>query len=224
MKFSEYLWQSIAPIYQQVLQHPFNVELMEGTLDRERFIFYLRQDAYYLISFSRALAFIAGKATSSKIVHQFLNFSIGALIAERELHSSFLGKHDDGFEPSLSCIAYTHYLISIAASASIEEAIAAVLPCFWIYKEVGRYASEHSTQANPYIKWIETYSCQKFSDATTQAISLLDEMATGCSREALERMRMAFEYSALFEWHFWNDAYKMMSFKESIFKTLIATL
>jgi thiaminase/transcriptional activator TenA len=221
MKFSEYLWQATLPTYQQILQHPFNTELAEGTLDKKCFIFYMAQDAYYLISFSRALAFIAGRAVSSKTIHQFLSFSLGALVAERELHASFLPSNYncDRVEPSPSCMAYTQYLIATAATAPLEEAIAAVLPCFWIYREVGRNIAAHCMHDNPYMRWIETYSSQEFSDGTDQAISLLDNLAGQSSTEALEGMKKAFEYSSLFEWHFWNDAYKMIVFRDSLTKT-----
>lgn len=221
MKFSECLWQAAFPIYQQILQHPFNVKLAEGTLDEKRFVFYMEQDSYYLISFSRTLALIAGRSATSKTIHQFLSFSLGALVAERELHASFLPLNFscDKTEPSPSCMAYTRYLIAMAAAAPLEEAIAAVLPCFWIYREVGRHIAAHCMHCNPYMRWIETYSSQEFSDGTDQAISLLDELAGQASTGALERMMKAFEYSSLFEWHFWNDAYKMIIFKDSIKET-----
>lgn len=218
MKFSECLWQATFPIYQQILRHPFNAELAEGTLGEKRFIFYMEQDSYYLISFSRALALIAGRAVSSNTIRQFLSFSLGALVAERELHASFLPSNYscDRIEPSPSCMAYTQYLIATAATAPLEEAVAAVLPCFWIYREVGRHIAVHCMHGNPYMRWIETYSSQEFSDGTDQAISLLDELAGQSSTEALERMKKAFKYSSLFEWHFWNDAYEMSVFRDSI--------
>lgn len=218
MRFSEHLWQSIAPIYQQIIQHPFNIELAEGTLDEKCFIFYMAQDSYYLIHFSRALALIAGRSVSSKTIHQFLNFSLGALCAERELHATFLPSNysSDKIDPSPSCLAYTQYLIATAATAPLEEAIAAVLPCFWIYREVGCNIAVNCAHNNPYARWIETYSSEEFSHSTNEAIGLLDKIAEGSPTEVLERMKEAFEYSALFEWHFWDDAYGMNIFKDSI--------
>ncbi len=223
MKFSEALWQQIAPIYQRIIDHPFNVELAQGTLERERFVFYLEQDAYYLVNFSRALAFIAARADSSKTSHTFLNFALGALVAERELHANFLGPHYDcnDIEPSPACVAYSQYLIATAATATVEEAVAAVLPCFWIYREVGRNIAAHATENNPYMRWIDTYSSQEFSEATDQAISILDEIAEQCSAKTLVRMENAFEYGSLFEWHFWNDAYHMTVFKDGYLKAAI---
>ncbi len=84
MKFLDILWQQVIPIYQKIITHPFNNELAQGTLSHDRFIFYMEQDAYYLINFARALGFIAARANSSHTIHHFLNFALGALIAERE--------------------------------------------------------------------------------------------------------------------------------------------
>src|SRR5262249_40004333 len=104
MKFSDSLWQQIDPIYKKIIHHPFNVELAQGILDQERFTFYMEQDAYFLLNFSRALAFIGARANSSKLIEPFLNFALGVLIAERELHANFLpsNKDLDVIEPSLS--------------------------------------------------------------------------------------------------------------------------
>lgn len=217
MKCSDSLWKQIAPIYQNIIQHPFIQELAQGTLDKERFIFYMEQDAYYLVRFSRALALIAGRAASSTLIHSFLNFALGALVAERELHAKYLNPlHElDNIEPSPSCMAYVQYLIATASTASLEEAIAAVLPCFWIYREVGHTILFSASKNNPYRSWIDTYSSQEFSEGTDQALSILDEVASGCSIHALERMEKAFEYSALFEWHFWNDAYERVVFSDA---------
>ncbi len=222
IKFSEFLWHKIAPIYQRIIHHPFNLELVKGTLDPERFIFYIEQDAYYLMGFSRALALIAGRANSSETMHQFLNFALGALVAERELHAKFLTPNYscDNIEPSPACMAYTQYLIATAAVAPLEEAIAAVLPCFWIYKEVGSHIATCAKENNPYIRWIDTYSSPEFSEGTNRAISILDEMASQCSDHALVRMEIAFEYCSLFEWHFWDDAYDMIVFRNAYMKKL----
>ncbi len=210
MRFSDTLWQQIAPIYRSIINHPFNVELARGTLDQERFVFYMEQDAYYLVGFSRALAFIAARMDSSKTIRHFLDFSLGALVAERELHAKFLAPNYnlDNLEPSFACMAYVQYLIATAATASLEEAVAAVLPCFWIYREVGCNIAAHAKENNPYALWIGTYSSKEFSEGTDRAILILDEMASQCSANSLVRMKKAFEYCSLLEWHFWNDAYK----------------
>ncbi len=111
-------------------------------------------------------------------------------------------------------MAYSQYLIATAATAPLEEAIAAVLPCFWIYREAGQSIAVHATENNPYMRWIDTYSSQEFSDGTELAISILDKVANQCHKSSLVRMQNAFEYSTIFEWHFWNDAYNMKLFRK----------
>ena len=63
-RFTDAMWAEIRPIYEAILDLPFNRELAAGALSRERFIFYMVQDAHYLGAFARALATAAAKATT----------------------------------------------------------------------------------------------------------------------------------------------------------------
>ena len=67
MSFSESAWSAIDPIYQSILEHPFNQELAKGTLTKKRFQFYMKQDSLYLIDFARALAIAASWKTPAKV-------------------------------------------------------------------------------------------------------------------------------------------------------------
>lgn len=214
MTYSDKLWEQNTPIYQQIITHPFNIELANGTLTHERFVFYMVQDSYYLMGFSKALALIAGRANSSRIINDFLHFALGALIVERELHAKFLPPNYnwDNCEPTLSCLAYTQFLIATSAIASLEEAVAAVLPCFWIYREVGLDIAKKTVKNNPYVEWIDTYSSPEFADVTEKAINLLNEMAQDAAPKLLAAMEKAFKTSTLLEWHFWDDAYAKVRF------------
>ena len=66
MRFTDAMWAEIAPIYEAILALPFNRELAAGTLGRERFLFYMMQDAHYLGAFARALATAAAKADDAR--------------------------------------------------------------------------------------------------------------------------------------------------------------
>src|SRR4051794_352811 len=63
-RFTDAMWAEIRPIYDAILDLPFNRELAAGTLSRERFSFYVVQDAHYLGAFARALATAAAKAAT----------------------------------------------------------------------------------------------------------------------------------------------------------------
>lgn len=121
MKFSEELWKASAKIINSIHQHPFNRELANGNLEREKFQFYLKQDSLYLIDFARALAITAAKSQCIEDMTSFLQFAQGAIVAERQLHQ--------------------HYFDLYGITVDVPQAGHALLPCFWIYREVGVLSS-----------------------------------------------------------------------------------
>jgi thiaminase/transcriptional activator TenA len=105
-------------------------------------------------------------------------------------------------------LTYTNFLLSTAALQPDEEAIAAVLPCFWIYQEVGRYIAQHAIGNHPYQKWIDLYSGEDFAKAVASAIAIADEVAEATTPAMRERMVSAFTMSSRLEWVFWDSAYR----------------
>src|ERR1044072_3869214 len=87
------LQAAVAHIMPKIYQHPFNQELVQGTLAIEKFIFYLNQDALYLADFSKALMLAATRLPHSQQTELFIQFAMSALNTERELHASFLEKY-----------------------------------------------------------------------------------------------------------------------------------
>ena len=144
MSFSSDAWARNAALYEKTRDMPFNRELASGQLDENAFKHYMIQDAHYLVAFGRALAIAAGKADDADGVVQFADAAKGAVVAERTLHAGFLqqfGVDAATFEATPltpACHHYTSFLIATAWSAPYPVALAALLPCFWIYAEIGR--------------------------------------------------------------------------------------
>ncbi|MEO1489841.1 MAG: thiaminase II, partial [Pseudomonadota bacterium] len=90
-----------------------------------------------------------------------------------------------------------------------EVGLAALLPCFWIYREVGRAIQAQADGANPYRAWIDTYAGEDFAEAVDQVIATIDGVAAECSRRSIERMHLAYRRSAQLEWMFWDSAYRL---------------
>jgi len=217
VNFSASLWHKINPIYEKIMRHSFNVELGSGTLNKKRFDFYMQQDTFYLIEICKALALIAGRSQNAKVMSSFLDFSLHALFAERRIHKYFLRHthHNTLYlGPSPACRTYTRYLIATASSASLEEAAAAILPRFWINRELGKYLQQQTIKNNPYSNWIRTYSSPQYAKQVDQAILIIDDIASRSTSSMHSRMTHAFEHTSQLEWHFWNDAYEMRLFKE----------
>src|SRR6056297_226999 len=123
---------------------PFNRELAEGALSRERFQHYMIQDAHYLEGFGRALSLASAKGHSADHVVHFAVAAQTAIIVERSLHAEYFAKFDvsaadfASTEPTPVCEHYVSYLLRTATLDPFEVVLAAVLPCFWIYREVGK--------------------------------------------------------------------------------------
>lgn len=211
MKWSQTAWNTAEPIYNKILRLPFIKELINGTLSKERFTFYIQQDALYLADYGRILAAIGSKLDKPEHIEAFLHFAGDSVAVEKALHESFL-KEINTVQPeaSPSCLLYTSYLYRQLADKPVEVILAAVLPCFWIYKEVGDYILEHQNKENnPYQNWIDTYGGEDFEKSVKLAISICDEIADKGTEEQRQAMTKVYVMCSRFEWMFWNSAYKM---------------
>jgi thiaminase (transcriptional activator TenA) len=212
MKWSEQVWEDIAPVYQSIKEMPFINEMKEGVLPVEKFKFYMQQDACYLEHFARALALIGARSTRLDDALSFIRFAENAIVVENALHESYFV--DFGVTaaeaPAPACHHYIHFLKSTAALDAVEVGMAAVLPCFWIYKEIGGYIY-HSQQAagNPYKKWIDTYAGEEFGLAVQSAIDICDRAAAGTTDAVRSAMTAAFISASRLEFDFWDGAYRL---------------
>lgn len=210
MKWSEQAWLSIEPIYESILQMPFIQELTSGTLPLEKFQYYLMQDSIYLEHFGRALAIVGARANHIPDMLAFFRFAETTIIVENALHESYFKDFSivdkDSIQPA--CHHYTHFLKSTVALEAVEIGMAAILPCFWIYKAVGDYIYQHQNgSANPYQKWIGTYASEEFGSAVKTAISICDNNAAQTTTAIQEKMTEAFIVSSRLEFDFWEAAY-----------------
>ena len=210
-KWSAEAWEASLPIYEEILRLPFIKELAEGTLDREIFNRYIRQDSLYIKEYSRVLAHIASRLEDVNDMEAFIGFAGDGVLMEKELHGMYVS--DEAVEMSPTCLFYTSFLKS-QAMEPVEVAAAAVLPCFWIYLAVGKYIlSIAKMEGNPYADWIRTYSDAGFEVSTEKAIAICDRLAAGVTNGVRERMTDAYVKAARMEWMFWDAAYRNDNWK-----------
>jgi len=214
MSFSKQLWQSNLPLFEGCLALPFNRQLADGTLSRERFRHYIIQDAHYLLAYARALAVTAAKADNASEVVQFACAAGEAIVAERSLHDSVM--REQGISPadfaatplSPACHHYGSFLIATAWSAPYPIAAAALLPCFWIYAEAGRHIHAQSAPNNPYQNWIDTYASEDFHATVRAVCATVDRIAEQASEQTREAMQQAYRAACRLEWLFWDSAFQ----------------
>ncbi len=214
IRFSDEAWQRTAQLRAAIHALPFNVELAAGTLARDRFQHYITQDALYLGRFSRALAIAAAKAPDAATLQSFAQSALGAVAVERSLHEQYLRAFgiDPAMiataEPAPDCFAYTSFLIAAAYHEPWEVLVAALLPCFWIYWDVGCAIAGKAASDNPYRAWIDTYADPRFGEAVQTVIATSDRAAAAATAATRAIMLSAFTRAAQYEWLFWDGAYQ----------------
>lgn len=216
MRWSEEAWEAGITIYHRIQELPFIKELINGTLAKEKFLFYIKQDAMYLADYGRVLTGIASKLSRAEDIEAFTRFANESISVEKALHATFLEEVERSVtnEPSPSCLFYTSYLLRQVAIAPVECVVASVLPCFWIYKKVGDYILDQQiSDNNPYQSWIYTYGGEDFSKSVELAISIADRLAEQCTPEQRKLMTKSYVICSKMEWKFWDSAYKLESWE-----------
>ncbi len=209
--FSEVAWERIGPIRAAIDALPFVAGLRDGTLSGDRFAYYMTQDALYLADYGRALAACAAQATDADDLVFWAESARQTVVVERELHAAHVerGLGDLG-EASPTCTAYTSYLLALSTQGCYPALAAGVLPCFWIYDDVGTRlkAAVGDLAGHPYGDWIAAYGDPDFADATRRAREVVDRLARAADPAVRARMETAFVRAAQYEWMFWDAAWR----------------
>ncbi len=204
-------WERIAPVRVEIDALPFIRSLADGTLRQESFLFYLAQDALYLHEYARLLADAARLAPSSAEQSFWAHSAHSAIAVELELHSSRLAEaHDRGRQgiavsEAPATTAYLDHLRATAYRGDYGELIAALLPCYWLYTDLGVrlnagvFGAYARDPQHPYASWLATYADPAFEEANRQAIDFVTRAAAHASDDTRVRMFRAFEISAQHE-------------------------
>ncbi|MCQ6276893.1 thiaminase II [Bacillus sp. V3B] len=215
MKFSERLHEKLQSVWRKNHAHPFVKEMGDGTLDKEKFRFYMIQDYLYLIDYSKLFALGAVKATNLEDMGRFSTLLHATMNEEMSLHRQYAARFGistselENAEPSPITLAYTHYMLHSAQNGTLAELVAALLPCAWSYWEIGKELSliPGAIDHEWYGDWIKMYSSEDFGEHTTWCIDLLDRLAEGKSEADLFQLEKIFLNTTRYEYMFWDMAY-----------------
>lgn len=214
MMFTDRLFQAVEPVWESYLEHPFVKGIGEGTLDKEKFIHYMKQDYVYLIEYSRVFAVGATKANDLDTMTAFANLLHGTMNFEMDLHREYAAKFGitneelENTEPSATMTAYTSYMISQAQLGGVENAVAAVLACAWSYNWIGKKLAEWpgATEHEFYGNWVKMYSSEGFTEIAENCKALINDIAKDKPEHELKKLEEIFVNTSYFEYMFWDMA------------------
>jgi len=221
-QFSQRLRAVADPIWTAQQRHPFVRGIGDGTVDRERFKHWVRQDYLFLIEYARLFAIGAARAPDLGTMTAFANLTQETLTTEMSLHRGYaaeFGISEAELESEVKAPttqAYTDFLLRTAALGDFAELVAALLPCMWGFNEIGLALKARGVPADRQCaEWVEMYASPEFGALATWCRELLDRLAAGTDEARLVRLEEAFLTSSRYELQFWEMAQSLETWPET---------
>ena len=212
--FSDELWDGITGTFDAILAHPFLAGMTDGSLAADAFTFYVVQDALFLRRYAQALAEVATRAPDAAQTEMFARHAAGIVAVEMSLHDTLLADLDidpgavDATEEAPTTLAYCSYLLAATRGGTYAEGVGTVLPCYWIYAEVGKYLLERRSPNIRYQKWIDTYGGEEFDAEVRDVIAVADTLGPSMTAAERARAHRHFRATSRYEWMFWDMGYR----------------
>jgi len=206
--FTQELRETTVPVFHQIINSRFILGLVNASLPKESFAHYLSQDVLYLRQDNEALAFLSERSAVEIERDFFRQLAKDGIAVEQVMQNEYIAYFDiqEAKEQSPVFGEYGRFLLSSAQNLPYPVALAALLPCFWLYGEVGQYVIKHQVANNPYHKFIGTYVGEAYDRVTVQFIQLLEKYGQQASMKLKEEMKEAFLQSARFEYLVFEEA------------------
>ena len=217
MRFADELRKDSAQIWESIFSHPFIQELGRGTLAKERFFYFLKQDWLYSQDFARALCIVGSKAPTAEYLQMFAKHAAFVVEAEHSMQLKLTGDYGilraelEGTTKAPVTQAYVGHLLARVHQGSFGEGVATVLPCTWIYFLVGKRLAESTPKDPFYAEWVKTYNTKDIEANVNEELDVISSVAEKADRDEKERMKDSYHVSTRYEYLFWDQAYRMNS-------------
>ena len=213
VRWHEAALPSAAPIIESLYRHPFITGLIDGTLPRESFLWYHAQNYHYLAGFEASLSALARRLPDEKDRRRLLRWAsdtASLMPWTRDLLQTWGKRHrPEGFlalRPTTR--RYIDWEQTNANRAPLSVAWATLLPCFWVYGEVGRFVEQQRYEASPYAAWLAGYADPAYDATVEEAVALADRLSDA-EIGLRSTMTAAFLRSVNYEVRLWDAAVQL---------------
>jgi hydroxymethylpyrimidine/phosphomethylpyrimidine kinase/hydroxymethylpyrimidine kinase/phosphomethylpyrimidine kinase/thiamine-phosphate diphosphorylase len=213
--FSSDYWNRVAGVRERIATMPFISALLDGTLPQDKFAAYLHQDDIYLSDYTSLLALAASRADD---IHErvfFAGAARGSVESELGLHRSWFVEHGYSTEReamSEVTAAYIGHEHRVADQGLYSTLAAVVMPCFWLYAEVGKTIARLAVErgldldTHPYGSWIRAYADDSFNSAVAHEVAICNRLAARGDVDEYAAMMDAALISSEHEYRFFAQA------------------
>ena len=215
--FSDELLANVNPIYQTILKHPYLNGLIDGTLSKDKFRYYLIQNDLYLKKFARSQALLATKSPKDEWTMHFVDNSLYALEGERKEYGELFKKWGVDIEKvkdiqqSPTGLAYSSYEFATIQAGSFAEGLAALLPCYVLYRNIGRDVVKNKDINPLYKEWLSPYADKDFDKLVGSTLIIFNDAVKNLPEDQKQRIKNIFQTSCLFELMFFNAAWNQQT-------------
>ena len=222
MEFTDIAMEISKEAWQASFHHPFVLQLQEGDLDPSIFRYYLIQDAYYLKAFSKAYDLLAEK-TSNPEMKRLLKQNAQSLVeGELFIRQQFFKElkiNDEEMERqpiAPTCYHYVSHIYRQFEEANLAIAFASLLPCPWLYHDIGKELNLKPSPNPLYQQWIETYITDELEQQIKEETELVNQFYRESDEVDKKKMLEAFRISVHMEAQFWEMAYQHQTWKSDL--------
>ena len=204
MTLSQNLWQANQDLARACLEHPFVQGIANGTLSKQKFAYYVGQDAFFLGAFARAYSIAAAKAPDWQTFETFHTLA-GGVLGELKLHQAYAAKWGvdlRSVKPGPATRRYTDFLLATVWGGDVGITAAAMLPCMRLYAFLGQELAKNGIPGHIYGDWIRTYNSSEFWQLAQQLEHITNDYAS-----AATTVQETYRYAMLCEREFFQAAW-----------------
>lgn len=218
MTITDKLLDSVKEIWAGYHTHPFVTGIGDGSLDRNKFRFYMIQDYLYLIDYTRVFAIGAAKARDLSVMKLFASSTHNILDGEMDIHRAYMKRlgitrEDAENTPvSLDNRSYTSYMLRAAYEGGEKEVMAAILSCALSYEEIAKEILKKNLDADKhpfYGEWVSGYASEEYHMENENLIRLMNRLAADCTPAQEAQLTDIFTACSRYEMAFWDMAWEM---------------
>ena len=218
MKLTTQMSAAVEDIWAEYYTHPFVKGIENGTLDQEKFRYYIKQDYLYLIEYTKVFGIGIAKSKSTEVTKLFASYIQLLTDGEMDIHRGYMGRFGvteaelADTPRALDNLSYTSYMLRVAYEEGEAEVLAAILSCAYSYEMIARNIvknNPNSVNHEFYGDWIKGYASDAYSKENVELIKMLEKLTEHYTDEQKQHIVDIYVACSRYELAFWDLSWNM---------------
>lgn len=215
----------VEPKWHEYTHHKFVGLLAKNELPFDNFLYFLKQDFYYLTNYAQVHGLLVSVTDDYKQI-RMQSAIIQEIVTEIEKHKQKLSKaynidyndtkNDIQLHPNNACIEYCNYILEKGKSEDFLGIKVALAPCLHGYAEAAKWGqtirasaqvSEHNETSKTYRAWLDDYTSDWYHEANKRGEEALQDIfeSSNLSDDRVEELASIFADVTQLEVNFWDE-------------------